>query len=149
MGNGMIFLLGGFALLLFWGAKKIVDINNLVFDIVGVKGVNFASDSVKITAYIRIFNPTDSFFPVQGATIKGEMLLNNFVIGEAETRIEEIISPGSQIVIPVDIVLQKNNYAASVIALITSVTSRGSIFQFVGTVSGSGINYPINLSYAI
>lgn len=146
MGTGKILLIGGAALALYYILRKKSAIDNLKFDVVGVRP-SLAGSSPTVNLDIRIRNVSSEAIDVNG--ISGQLILNNTIIGDVYTQLMQQIPAYSDTVAPVKVSLYNSGILNSVISFIDNISAPAADFLFRGTVDYKGARLPLYLNYKL
>lgn len=136
----------GLAYLLFNRARK--DVFGLNYSIVGVSGIDLLNMTVSLQ--VKITNPTITPFPLYKTTVTGNVSVNNsMVLGTATGYADQLLSPGSAVIVPVSVRVNPAVFNANLGDLVSVLSASGVLFSFSGKITVGGVESPLNMSYKV
>lgn len=148
MSNRSLLLVAAGAALLYFLSKTAMDLNRLVFKISGFRNLQAQGGNVSLIVDILVLNPTGSTFPLYDTTLDATVLVNNFALGKTMTRVNALLMPGQQIIIPLEINLSASNFAGGIAAILATIQNNATALEVLGTVTVKGVPLPLKISYS-
>lgn len=138
--------IAGLAYLLFNRARK--DVFGLQYSVVGVSSLNVMT--LEVSLQVKVTNPTATPFPLYNTTLTGTVSVNDsLVLGTATGSANQLLAPGSAIVIPVTAQINPAVFGYDVAQLLQLLNQNGVLFNFSGKIIVGGVSSPVNLSYKV
>jgi len=147
MSNRTLVLAAAGVAFLYYLTRTALDLNRLIFQIAGIRNFTTGGGQVSVQLDILIQNPTDSVFPLYDTTIDANILINEMLVGKTVTRLNSLLAPGQQIVVPIVATMSAGNAASAIIALITAVRTGTTLVNLLGSVNIKGVALPLNITY--
>lgn len=121
---------------------------NIAYSVAGFAFTN--SEWGNFVVNVRMVNNSAVTIPLMGATIQGNITLNNSVyLGRAVGTLDMLLPANGALVVPVFLDVQPDYLAGGAVALMQLVNKTGVELTFNGALTVAGLSQPVAVAYKL